>query len=531
MQQKKELRNLELLLSAAEAEGFEPPVRFRTPVFKTGAIDHSAKLPYQKIDCLNAGTKVGSFFCLAKDIPIFFLFLHKKNMAVEGNRLKTFLKDRFFSRFSLGADGASQSEVDANIRKSIEMRGTNLWVLILAIFIASLGLNINSTAVIIGAMLISPLMGPIIGFGYSFGVYDFGLLKESLHNFLTMVAVSLITSTLFFLLPVISFDQSELLARTQPTTFDIMIALIGGLAGMIAQTRKDRSGTVIPGVAIATALMPPLCTVGYGLATFQARFIFGALYLFTINCFFIALAAYIVTRFLKYKSVQDVEASRSRWYRKIMIIVLVIITVPSFIMAVSIIRRSNFEQNSQRFISEAFNFDKTVVIDSESIYQRGRKPSKIEVRLFGEPLSKDVVDNLQRQMAQTFHLQNVELTVRQSGADDKLDITSLQSSYDDIIREKNQQIAMLQQQLSEVTAADTLSVSSMAKELGIFLPGIYDMSLSKHIAYAIDGIPTDTTYICIIKQDSSASIKPDPQILKRWLETRTGSSNISLLLE
>ena len=201
-------------------------------------------------------------------------------------KFQNFIKEKLLDRFTLSDDAASQDEINANVHKGIMIKGSNLWVLIFAIFIASLGLNINSTAVIIGAMLISPLMGPIIGVGYSMGVYDFNLLKESFRNFLIMVIVSLITSAIFFTLPLISFDQSELLARTQPTTYDILIAFFGGLAGMVAQTRKDRTGTVIPGVAIATALMPPLCTVGYGLATMQLRFILGALYLFTINSIF-----------------------------------------------------------------------------------------------------------------------------------------------------------------------------------------------------------------------------------------------------
>ena len=238
---------------------------------------------------------------------------------MDKNKVTEFLKHRVLDRFALGADAASQEEVNSNIHKGIMIRGTNLWVLIFAIFIASLGLNTNSTAVIIGAMLISPLMGPIIGMGYSMGVYDFNLLKESLRNFLFMIVVSLITSAIFFTLPLISATQSELLARTQPTTYDILIALFGGLAGMVAQTRKDRTGTVIPGVAIATALMPPLCTVGYGLATFQFRFMLGALYLFTINSIFIALASFIVTRVMKFKMIGELDPLKIKKLKSAMI--------------------------------------------------------------------------------------------------------------------------------------------------------------------------------------------------------------------
>ena len=175
--------------------------------------------------------------------------------------LRRFLRDRF----DLGEDGALQDEVVDNICRGVDFRGTNLWVLIFATFVASLGLNVNSTAVIIGAMLISPLMGPIMGMGLSVGINDFDLLKRSVRNFGLMVLVSILTSTLYFVVSPLSGAQSELLARTVPTTYDVLIAFFGGLAGIVAQSRRDRTSTVIPGVAIATALMPPLCTAGYGL--------------------------------------------------------------------------------------------------------------------------------------------------------------------------------------------------------------------------------------------------------------------------
>ena len=189
--------------------------------------------------------------------------------------LRRFLRDRF----DLGEDGALQDEVVDNICRGVDFRGTNLWVLIFATFVASLGLNVNSTAVIIGAMLISPLMGPIMGMGLSVGINDFDLLKRSVRNFGFMVLVSILTSTLYFVVSPLSGAQSELLARTVPTTYDVLIAFFGGLAGIVAQSRRDRTSTVIPGVAIATALMPPLCTAGYGLATLQLNYFLGASYL------------------------------------------------------------------------------------------------------------------------------------------------------------------------------------------------------------------------------------------------------------
>ena len=220
------------------------------------------------------------------------------------------LRDDLADRFSLSEDSARQEETVDMICRGVEFRGTNLWVLIFATMIASLGLNVNSAAVIIGAMLVSPLMGPIMGVGLSLGINDFDLLKKSLRNFSLMVVVAIATSTLYFFISPLGTARSELLARTVPTTYDVLIAFFGGLAGIVAQSRKDRNSTVIPGVAIATALMPPLCTAGFGLATGQFKFFIGAFYLFFINTVFIALATYMVVRMLKYHKKKFLDPAR-----------------------------------------------------------------------------------------------------------------------------------------------------------------------------------------------------------------------------
>ena len=452
---------------------------------------------------------------------------------MDKNNVIHFIRHKVLERFALGADAATQEEVNSNIQKGIMIKGSNLWVLIFAIFIASLGLNTNSTAVIIGAMLISPLMGPIIGMGYSMGVYDFALLKESLRNFLIMIVVSLVTSAIFFTLPLITSTQSELLARTQPTTYDILIALFGGLAGMVAQTRKERTGTVIPGVAIATALMPPLCTVGYGLATFQFRFMLGALYLFTINSLFIALASFIVTRVMNYKMIGEIEEHRLKRLKNLMILIIVIITLPSVLIAISIIQRSSFEANYKNFVAEAFNYDNTFVVESTYRYNPGlKKQSVIEVRLFGEPLSDNVVNNIRGQMSSVYHLPKADLVVRQSNQEGGgIAITALQSNYTEMLNEKNRQISRLQEQLASIRTADTLAVSSMTRELGIFVPDISDMSLQRHISYNIDGAATDTAYICIISFREDMEAEPDIDLIKHWLTNRTGASNIKILVK
>lgn len=452
---------------------------------------------------------------------------------MDQNKLKDFIRRRILDRFALGGDAASQEEVNSNIQKGIMIRGTNLWVLIFAIFIASLGLNTNSTAVIIGAMLISPLMGPIIGMGYSMGVYDVNLLKESVRNFLIMIVVSLVTSAIFFTLPLITSTQSELLARTQPTTYDILIALFGGLAGMVAQTRKDRTGTVIPGVAIATALMPPLCTVGYGLATFQFKFMLGALYLFTINSIFIALASFIVTRIMNFKHVGELEPARLKKLRQVMVIIIILVTLPSIGIAFSIIQRSSFEANAKNFVSEAFNYDNTFVVESSAQFNPSpKKQSVIEVRLFGEPLPENVINNIRAQMSSVYHLPKVDLVVRQSSQEDGgIAITALQSNYTEMLNEKNRQIARLQEMLASISTADTIAVSSMSRELGVFVPQINDMSVSRHISYDISGLPTDTTYVCFISFNDTLEFKPDVNVISNWLKQRTGANDIKILIK
>lgn len=217
----------------------------------------------------------------------------------------------FISFFNVRSEMEDYNFIHEEIENGVVFKGTNLWILIFAIVVASIGLNMNSTAVIIGAMLISPLMGPINGMGYSLATYDFFLFRKAIKNFSFAVGASLLTSTLYFAVTPVSTAHSELLARTSPTIYDVLIALFGGLAGIIAMSTK-RKGNVIPGVAIATALMPPICTAGYGLATLQFNFFFGALYLFTINTVFIAVASLFVCQFLRFPIRTDIGADRKK---------------------------------------------------------------------------------------------------------------------------------------------------------------------------------------------------------------------------
>ena len=267
------------------------------------------------------------------------------------------------------------------IKSGIWFKGPNVWILAFSIVIASVGLNVNSTAVIIGAMLISPLMGPIVGTGLALGTNDTDLLKLSAKNLLVMVIIALIASTLFFILSPLSLvNPTELEARTSPTIYDVLIALFGGLAGIFEQSRKER-GTVLSGVAIATALMPPLCTAGYGLAHLNFHFFFGAMYLFIINGVFITLATYLMVKYLRFRTNSCLVPAVERKRRNLITGVLVIVLVPSIYSAVNLVMDNNFQRNVETFV------DENRLVGRSYIYDYDIDNRHVEFAIAGAPLN------------------------------------------------------------------------------------------------------------------------------------------------
>ena len=440
------------------------------------------------------------------------------------DQVRDFLKDRF----SLDEDTVQRDEVVASISKGVEFRGVNLWVLIFAAMVASLGLNVNSAAVIIGAMLISPIMGPIMGVGLSLGINDFDLLKKSLRNFALMFIVAIVTATAYFFISPLSSNSSELLARTTPTTYDLLIAFFGGLAGMVAQTRQDRTSTVIPGVAIATALMPPLCTAGFGLATGQLRFFLGAFYLFFINSVFIALATYLVVRFLKYEKKVFIDKVRERNVKRMMMIITLVTFIPSVVIGFHMVRVSLFEATADKYVAQVFNFPHTRVIECNKHYSRGKHPSQIELLLLGEPLDEVVIENARAQLA-GFGLEKVDLIVRQANKEDRIDIASLQQSYTELLEEKNRHIGEMTAQLSRYRVTD-VEVDDISREVGAMMPAVRAISLTKGITFDVQGTPLDTTLVCVVTpRDPADSI--DRMTLTHWLRIRTKVANVKLFVE
>ena len=430
------------------------------------------------------------------------------------------------TRFSLEEDKACRDDVVASVSKSVEFRGVNLWVLIFATMIASLGLNVNSTAVIIGAMLISPIMGPIIGAGVALGINDFELLKKSLRNFALMMSTAMVASTLYFMLSPLSTNTSELIARTTPTAYDVLIALFGGLAGMVAQTRRDRSSTVIPGVAIATALIPPLCTAGFGIASGQWEFFFGALYLFFINTVFIAMASYAIVRLLKYEHKVFVDKKYESRVRLAMLSLMVVFFIPSLVIGFHMVRVSVFEANSERYVSQVFDFPQTRVVESTYSFAKKGEPSQIELLLVGEHLDDNVIENARARM-QDYGLGDAQLTVRQANAADRVDLESLQQSYVELLEEKNARIERMRKQLERYRFSE-LDVEDVSHEAGIIEPHLGTMSLTKGISFDTEGTAIDTMLVCVV---SSSGGEIDCERLSEWLRRRTKVGKIKIFVE
>ena len=448
----------------------------------------------------------------------------KRSFSAWLGELREFMK----GRFSLDEDKAQRDEVVAAISKGVEFRGVNLWVLIFATMIASLGLNVNSAAVIIGAMLISPIMGPIMGVGLALGINDFELLKKSLRNLALMFIVAIITSTVYFFISPLSSNSSELLARTVPTTYDVLIALFGGLAGIVAQTRQDRTSTVIPGVAIATALIPPLCTAGFGLATGQFRFFIGAFYLFFINSVFIALATYAMVRFLQYEKKVFIDKTRERTVKRLMMVITLVTFIPSVVIGFHMVRVSVFEAVADKYVSQVFNFPHTRVIECNKHYAQGKNPSQIELLLVGEPLGEEVIENARTQM-RNFGLEEAELVVRQANTEDKVDVVSLQKSYQELLEEKNRRIGEMSSQLKRYRVTN-VEVNDISREVGAMMDNIGAISLTKGITFDVEGTPGDTTLVCVVTPRDSA-LPVDRETLTRWLKIRTKVENVKLFVE
>lgn len=410
-----------------------------------------------------------------------------------------------------------------SVKKNISFKGANLWILACAILVASVGLNVNSTAVIIGAMLISPLMGPIVGAGFALGIYDFTLLKKSLRNLLNATVVSLAVSTIYFAVSPFKDVQYELLARTSPNIYDILIAFFGGVVGVIAVTRSEK-GNPIPGVAIATALMPPLCTAGYGLATAQWTFFFGAFYLYCINCVFIGIATFLIIKYLNYPAKKQVNERQQRQVKITITILITAMLVPSGYLAYSLYREQQFKKNTELFIENEFTAKGYTVIYKKTGFNGGKK--KIELAFLSHRFAKPELVRLDSLIAANKYLKGTQLVIRQDSTDRftalRGDILSQIKSSENELSEKDVKIMQLEKQLSEYNYDN----GKLLRETRAIFPEVSSLSIAHHdMTTAKDSVVGVTAVIYEAKEGLNDAEK---EKLRNWLNQRLAVKNVEI---
>ena len=430
------------------------------------------------------------------------------------------------------SEDVDHSGANLSIRKNIAFKGHNVFILACAIIIASVGLNVNSIPVIIGAMLISPVMGPILGFGFGLGIQDNRLVKFSLENYFVMVAISIAASTLFFILSPLNLgNPSELLARTNPSIYDVLIALFGGIAGMLETSRKER-GTVISGVAIATALMPPLCTVGYGISLLNWHYILGALYLFLINSIFIALATFLTTKYLRFPLVmeEEVDGMRQRLSKRAIAFILLVMIVPSIFSAIRMVQENNFNIHAEKLVSKNKSIGKSFIYDYKT--DMSVKPATIDLYLAGETLTPEFKEVLFKD-AEEYGITRNQIVFHEDATMTR-DVLSesdlIQGIYEyneRQIKALTDSIATLERQLDTYRDHD-IPVDAIARELFAQYPSIRSISLTGGRTATASGEAGKEQIVALV----TSSEKLDGEMtdrLERWLKARLEQENVIVL--
>lgn len=430
--------------------------------------------------------------------------------------------------FYISITSSDEQEIIESVKKGIVFKGFNLWVLVFAIFVASLGLNVNSTAVIIGAMLISPLMGPIIGMGLAVGISDFDMLKRSFKHYALSAGVSVVTATIYFLLSPINEAQSELLARTSPNIYDVLIAFFGGMAGVVAICAKEK-GNVIPGVAIATALMPPLCTAGFGLAQGEWMFFFGALYLFFINTVFISLATFLGVRFFRFQRQTYIDKKRGKLVNRYIMAIVIATIIPAVFTTVRIVRESMFQNRANSFISNELDFSGTQVIQRDISWSR----NAIKVILIGKKVHESQIDSARANM-RYYHLGETSLSVTQGFDSDSLSLLSLENAAIEALYQQDEQtidelrfrLSALEQETASYRKYADLS-EVVTQELHALFPTIASVSIGQSVRSYVADSTADT--ICQVRLYQTKKLNSaDYQKLTDWLKARLGTQQLEL---
>ena len=446
----------------------------------------------------------------------------------------------FTTYFDMHREKEDELETIEGFKQDVDFRGTKMWILICAIMIASLGLNMNSTAVIIGAMLISPLMGPIIGIGLGLGITNFELVKNAVRNFLMASAIGILTSTFYFFLSPIDTAQSELLARTAPNFYDVLIALFGGFAGIIAGASKSK-GQVIPGVAIATALMPPLCTVGYGIASLQWTYAVGALYLYTINAVFIGLATFLGVRLLKYPRMTYVDKVRGARLNRLVFVIVLCTLIPSLFLAGKMVENSYREERIRRFVKNELSDDSFYVLS----YTPTILPSdtiSLDVNLIGRPLSQQEIEILQAKLYE-YNLTRTVLHVNQGYAAanaDQLkksilsDVQASEYANASLFQYQKYETDSLRHRLEEEMRLGTLS-SVLSSDMKALFPSVEWADFGRTYRYRIDSISPnrlDIDTLTLVTLYTSRTISDETQrLMTNWIKMKFPEAYIDFRLQ
>jgi uncharacterized hydrophobic protein (TIGR00271 family) len=410
-----------------------------------------------------------------------------------------------------------------NVIANISFSGANLWILACAIIVASVGLNVNSTAVIIGAMLISPLMGPIVASGFALAMYDFSLLQRALKNLLIATLASILVSFVYFSLSPFKEVQSELLARTSPNIYDILIAFFGGLVGVIAVTRVEK-GNPIPGVAIATALMPPLCTAGYGLATGHFRYFLGAFFLYCINCVFICIATFVIAKYLKYPAKAQIDEKHTKRVRYFITTAILVMIVPSVYFAYSLYQEQRFTLASQRFIQDELVERGNIVVYKKTNFRAN--PKTIELAFLSRHFSRQEIDSLNGRLS-AYGLMDTKLIIRQDSSDN---IQLLKNSLLNELRNKEAGNDNKDAKIKALEAAiksGEYNQRQLNEEAKALFPQMKTLSLANHL-YLLPG--DSVRKVPVLVYDGARSLSaPDQERLDHWLRKKLNLDTLIIL--
>lgn len=457
-------------------------------------------------------------------------FDHVKDSAWKGINL--FFKELL----DISKDTDREATIEG-VKKDISFKGHNAWILIFSVFVASIGLNVSNTAVVIGAMLISPLMGPIVGLGLSVAINDVETLRKSLINLGVMVVLSVITAYLYFTISPLTKETPELLARTYPTILDVLIAIFGGLALIVAKTKKGTMASVIFGVAIATALMPPLCTVGYGLAVGNLQYAGGAIYLFSINAVFIALTSFLIAKILRFPMVKYANSKHRKRIAQIATVISVIVIVPSIILFLNLLEIEVFDNKAKEFIATNVKYDGTVILKSNQDHDT----DKIEIFLIGRLVPNITINKWKEELKKNTVLKNTNLQVFQAADQSgemamelsgklKFDILDeLYEKNEQLLMDKEAKIKFLENELTSLKIKE-LRFDEISKEVKINYSEI--IALSYYNKVTTNFKTTDTIPVIAITWDKKYAKKnreKDAKSLNNWLRYKLKLDTLQII--